>query len=74
MEKDFGTNKPVRVALHPSSGNQLAIGFIDGSIRFCSFDLPESKIEVKIACIFFSAKSAIVCGERYIKVKLNEQG
>lgn len=53
MEKDFGTNKPVRVALHPSSGNQLAIGFIDGSIRFCSFDLPESKIEVKIACIFF---------------------
>ncbi|CAG9540563.1 unnamed protein product [Cercopithifilaria johnstoni] len=46
MEKDFGTDKPVRVALHPSLGNRLAIGFIDGSIRFCSFDLSEAKIEI----------------------------
>ncbi|EJW75328.1 hypothetical protein WUBG_13763, partial [Wuchereria bancrofti] len=46
MEKNFETNKPVRVALHPLSGNRFAIGFIDGFIRFCSFDLLETKIEV----------------------------
>uniref|UniRef100_A0A0R3S0Z5 HIT-type domain-containing protein n=1 Tax=Elaeophora elaphi TaxID=1147741 RepID=A0A0R3S0Z5_9BILA len=45
MEKDFGTDKPVRVAPHPSAGNRLAIGFIDGFIRFCNFDLSETKIE-----------------------------
>uniref|UniRef100_A0A915PRU6 Anaphase-promoting complex subunit 4 WD40 domain-containing protein n=1 Tax=Setaria digitata TaxID=48799 RepID=A0A915PRU6_9BILA len=49
MEKDFGTSKPVRVAVHPSSGNRLAIGFMDGSIRFCTFDLLETKIEI-LAC------------------------
>lgn len=52
MEKDFGLNKPVRIALHPSSSNRLAIGFIDGSIRFYSFDVLEKKIEVNIAIIF----------------------
>ncbi|VDO33489.1 unnamed protein product [Brugia timori] len=46
MEKNFETNKPLRVALHPLSGNRFAIGFIDGSIRFCSFDLLETKIEI----------------------------
>ncbi|VDK72392.1 unnamed protein product [Onchocerca ochengi] len=46
MEKNFGTNKPVRVALHPSSANRLAIGFIDGSIRFCDFDLSKTEFQI----------------------------
>ncbi|EFO26579.1 hypothetical protein LOAG_01901 [Loa loa] len=46
METDFGSNKPVRVALHPLSSKRLAIGFIDGSIRFFNFDLLEAKIEI----------------------------
>ncbi|KAM3723959.1 WD repeat-containing protein [Dirofilaria immitis] len=46
MEKDFDKDKPVRVARHPSLENKLAVGFIDGSIRFCDFDLLEAKIQI----------------------------
>ncbi|VDM95462.1 unnamed protein product [Thelazia callipaeda] len=45
MEYDFITDKPVRVAVHPLVSNRLAIGFMDGSIVFYTFDSLSASIE-----------------------------